>query len=104
MAESFQLLPLLISLYGFLSLLTFVLYAVDKQAARRGRWRIRESTLHLLALCGGWPGALLAQRWIRHKSRKAAFQLRFWLTVLLNCAALAGGAWLASSGELMAWL
>ena len=97
------MLPLLITLYCLLSLLTFGLYAIDKQAARRGRWRTRESTLHLLALCGGWPGAWLAQRWIRHKSRKAAFQLRFWLTVLLNCAALTGVLWLAGSGVSVPW-
>ena len=97
------MLPLLITLYCLLSLLTFGLYAIDKQAARRGRWRTRESTLHLLALCGGWPGALLAQRWIRHKSRKAAFQLRFWLTVLLNCTALASVVWLAGSGVPVPW-
>jgi len=97
-------LPLLITLYCLLSLLTFALYAIDKQAARRGRWRTRESTLHLLALCGGWPGAWLAQRWIRHKSRKAAFQLRFWLTVLLNCAALTGVLWFAGSGVPVPWL
>lgn len=73
------------SLYLAASLIAFVAYAWDKSAARRNRWRTRESTLHLLALIGGWPGALLAQSTLRHKSSKPAFQLVFHATVLLNC-------------------
>lgn len=63
-------------------------YALDKSAAQEGRWRTRESTLHLLALLGGWPGALVAQKLLRHKSRKRRFQFVFWITVALNCCAL----------------
>ena len=55
-------------LYGAMSLVTFLVYAMDKSAARRGAGRTSETTLHLLALVGGWPGALLAQQWLRHKS------------------------------------
>lgn len=74
--------------YSTASLLAFSAYALDKSAARRGRWRISESTLHLFALVGGWPGALVAQQWLRHKSKKTAFQVRFWGIVVLNCVAL----------------
>lgn len=70
--------------YLGLSVLTFASYAVDKAAARSGAWRTPEKTLHLLALAGGWPGALLAQQWLRHKSTKAGFRGVFWTTVLLN--------------------
>lgn len=75
---------------GLMSLLSYAVYAADKQAARQGRRRVPERTLHLLALLGGWPGALLAQQRLRHKSRKAAFRAVFWLTVLLNGALLWG--------------
>ena len=44
-------------LYLSMSLITFVFYACDKSAAQKGAWRTPESTLHLLALFGGWPGA-----------------------------------------------
>lgn len=82
-------LPVLaLGLYAVASLVTFITYGVDKSAARNGRWRTRESTLHMLGLIGGWPGALLAQRVYRHKSKKREFQMVFWLTVLVNCAVL----------------
>lgn len=76
------------------SLVAFAAYALDKSAARNDRWRTQESTLHLFALAGGWPGALAAQRLLRHKSRKQSFQFVFWVTVILNCCAL---AWFSSS-------
>lgn len=74
--------------YAGMSLLTLIVYASDKSAAKAGRWRTAESTLHLLALAGGWPGALLAQQWLRHKSAKRQFRAVFWATVVLNVAGL----------------
>ncbi len=70
------------------SLLTYVVYKADKQAAQNGTWRTSESTLHLLALLGGWCGALIAQQSLRHKSKKEEFLLVFWITVILNCGVL----------------
>lgn len=75
-------------LYVGLSVVTFIAYAADKSAASRGAWRTPESSLHLLALAGGWPGALLAQQFLRHKSTKHPFRQVFWTTVLLNVTAL----------------
>ncbi|MDP1655014.1 MAG: DUF1294 domain-containing protein [Hylemonella sp.] len=85
--------------YGLSSLITFAVYAVDKSAARTGGRRVPERTLHLLALLGGWPGALLARQWLRHKSRKPRFSAMLWLTVLGNVAlavlltSVQGGRW-----------
>jgi uncharacterized membrane protein YsdA (DUF1294 family) len=70
------------------SVIAFVAYALDKSAARRDRWRTPERVLHLLGLIGGWPGAFVAQRLLRHKTRKLSFQIVFWLTVAANCGAL----------------
>lgn len=72
-----------------LNLLTFALYYRDKRAATRGSRRTPENTLHILAMLGGWPGALLAQRIYRHKSRKAGFQVVFWITVIVNVSVTA---------------
>ncbi|MCW8963747.1 MAG: cold shock and DUF1294 domain-containing protein [Gammaproteobacteria bacterium] len=79
----------ILMLYMIVSLLTFIMYALDKSAARKGAWRTQESTLHLLSLAGGWPGALIAQQKLRHKSRKQSFRAVFWVTLLLNCGAFA---------------
>jgi uncharacterized membrane protein YsdA (DUF1294 family) len=83
-------LPRLIAVaYVAMSLLALAAYAFDKSAARAGRRRIPENTLHLFSLLGGWPGALVAQQWLRHKSVKASFLAMFWFTVMLNLGALA---------------
>ncbi|QNP41187.1 DUF1294 domain-containing protein [Lysobacter solisilvae (ex Woo and Kim 2020)] len=73
---------------ALVSAVAYMAYAFDKHAAERGRWRIQESTLHLFELLGGWPGALLAQRVMRHKTRKASYRVGFWMAVAANCAAL----------------
>lgn len=83
-------------LYVVMSLITYALYAMDKSAAQHNQWRMQESTLHLFALLGGWPGALFAQDRLRHKSVKAEFRFVFWITVVLNLVAL---AWLLHSGK-----
>jgi uncharacterized membrane protein YsdA (DUF1294 family)/cold shock CspA family protein len=76
-------------LYLVASLIAYFAYATDKSAAKQGEWRTPENTLHLLSLIGGWPGALLAQKKLHHKNRKASFQVVFWVTVAVNCAGLA---------------
>lgn len=83
--------PLVIALYMLMSLLTYAMYAADKSAARRNAWRVSENSLHLLSLAGGWPGALVAQKRLRHKTVKQPFKFLFWLTVTLN---VAGFLWL----------
>ncbi len=66
------------------SAVTVLAYRSDKLAARHGRRRTAENALHLMGLAGGWPGALVAQRMYRHKTRKTSFQIVFWLTVVTN--------------------
>lgn len=73
--------------YVAASVVTFLTYAFDKSAASHSVRRTSERTLHVLALVGGWPGALLAQQMLRHKSSKAEFRVVFWATVVLNIVA-----------------
>ena len=78
----------ILSIYGIMSLVTLIAYAIDKRAAVRGRWRISENTLHALELACGWPGALVAQRLFHHKSVKKEYQVVYWLIVVLNLGAV----------------
>lgn len=71
-----------------LSLVAYLAYRKDKQASERNRRRVPESALQFLALLGGWPGALIAQVSLRHKSSKTRFRAVFWIVVLLNIAFL----------------
>lgn len=75
-----------LGVYFVASMIAFVAYALDKSAAQNNRRRTPENTLHLLALLGGWPGALAAQKLLRHKSRKQSFQIVFWATVVVHCS------------------
>ena len=70
--------------YAIASVVTFVAYAIDKRAARRNTWRVDEGTLLILGLLGGWPGGLLAQETLRHKTLKKPFRAAFWGTVVIN--------------------
>lgn len=69
-----------------MSIVIFVIYGFDKQRAGIGGRRVPERTLHSLAFLGGWPGAFLAQRRFRHKTRKVSFLLAFWAVVVLHVA------------------
>ncbi|MCL2515284.1 MAG: cold shock and DUF1294 domain-containing protein [Microbacteriaceae bacterium] len=80
-------------LYAGMSAIAFAMYAWDKRAAIEHAWRTRESTLQAAALLCGWPGAILAQQLLRHKNRKAGFQLVFWLLVIVNIGAFTVLVW-----------
>jgi len=71
-------------LYLGMSAICFAGYGVDKRAAVSGSWRIPESSLLLPGLLGGWPGAILGQQIFRHKTKKSAFRVQFWSSVVLN--------------------
>lgn len=76
--------------YGIMSLVTMIVYAIDKRAAIKNKRRIPEKTLHLLALLGGIPGTLIAQQLFKHKRRK------FWyMTITILIAVMHTGAWIA---------
>jgi len=92
------IIPLVVSLlYAGMSVITLIAYRLDKSAAQADRQRTPESTLHLMELLGGWPGALIAQGLFRHKNRKLAFQVAYWVCVAINIAAV---AWAIRSGQL----
>ncbi|MFZ6870946.1 DUF1294 domain-containing protein [Undibacterium sp. Di27W] len=75
-------------IYVCMSVVTLIMYALDKAASKRRDARISERTLLLCGLACGWPGAMLAQQWFRHKTIKTSFRLAFAVTVIFNCMAL----------------
>lgn len=60
----------------FINLATAGLMAYDKLNATRGRWRVPESSLFLMAGLGGSPALFFLITYLRHKSNKAAFRWR----------------------------
>jgi uncharacterized membrane protein YsdA (DUF1294 family) len=83
-------LPALIALALCLNLLTMLVFWWDKRRAIAGGRRIPEADLLGLALFGGSPGALLARRLFRHKTRKQPFSTQLMLIVAIQLGALIG--------------
>ena len=82
-------------IYGFVALVVVNAFTVlrfweDKQRAIEGQRRIPEADLLGLALIGGSPGALLARRLFRHKTRKEPFSTQLLVIVALQIGALIG--------------
>lgn len=92
-SSAMPLVPALV--YGVSSLVSWMLYSLDKAAAQAGASRVPESTLHLVDLLGGWPGALVAQQQFRHKTAKASFQAVFVCSVLVNLVVV---SWIVYAG------
>ena len=77
--------------YAVMTVITLMIYAWDKRASKRpGAQRVRERTLHLWALAGGFGGALLGQVWLRHKTLHPSFVI---VTVLAMAAHAGAWAW-----------
>lgn len=76
--------------YTMFSVLTLMLYGLDKKNAALHRWRVPDSYFHVLDLLGGWPGALLAQNDFRHKLRKSMYQV-----ILRSIVVIHFGLWAA---------
>ena len=73
------------------NIVAFAAYGIDKRKAQKGRWRIPESTLLLLAFFGGSLGALLGMRAFHHKTKHLKFKI---LVPLFLAMQLALAGWL----------
>lgn len=81
--------------YLVMSIFAYLAYSLDKSRAQDGGRRTPEKTLHLFDLLCGWPGGLIAQEHLRHKTRKSSFQAVFVVTAMLNVMAV---GWLVHTG------
>lgn len=86
LSKGYTFFPFLLFVFALLSLVTLIMYGMDKRAARLEKQRTPEKHLHLMALLGGWPGALVARPLFRHKTRKQPFTIIFWCTVSASIA------------------
>ena len=84
-------------LFVAVNLISFALYGLDKLKAKKGLWRIRESTLLLVSALGGSLGALLGMEVFRHKTKHWQFKV---LVPVLLALHIALAVWLVKSGLL----
>lgn len=75
--------------YLMLGVASIAVYWFDKRAAEAGRWRVRETSLHIIDAIGGIAGGLIAQQLLRHKTSKRSFIIATTLIALGHVAALA---------------
>ncbi len=78
--------------YAGMSLAAGLMHLADKRKAKRGARRIPERSLHLAELAGGWPGAWLARRLLRHKTSKTSYRLKSAAIIIAHLI-----AWIAVS-------
>ncbi|MBU0627357.1 DUF1294 domain-containing protein, partial [Patescibacteria group bacterium] len=83
--------PFVIVIYLIMGIMTYFIYAEDKDMAINNERRTSEQRLLALSFFGGWVGALIAQQKFRHKTKKISFQMSFWTTVFFNIMLLASG-------------
>lgn len=81
-----------------INIVAFAAYGIDKYKAVRGKFRISERTLLLLAAVGGSYGAYAAMRIFRHKTLKKRFSVGvpLMLTLHLLCFVLWSGIMISS--------
>ena len=77
-----------------INIVTFIVYGIDKVKAMKGKWRISEATLLLLAIIGGSVGAWLGMKTWHHKTMHKKFKYGLPLILLAQIALIA----LTSSG------
>ena len=80
---------LVLGLYLFaINLAAYAAFGMDKGRATRGRWRIAEKDLLLLAVLGGTIGAYLGRRRFRHKTQKREFSVMLHLIAAMQLSLL----------------
>ena len=68
---------------------SFLLYGIDKYKAKKGRWRISEATLLLMAVIGGSIGAWVGMRIWHHKTMHKKFKYGIPVIIIMQIALLA---------------
>lgn len=64
--------------------LSFILFGLDKHKAKKGKWRISEATLMMMAVIGGSIGAWIGMRLWHHKTMHMKFKYGIPAIVILQ--------------------
>jgi uncharacterized membrane protein YsdA (DUF1294 family) len=78
----------LVTAFIAMNFFAFAAFGIDKMKAEAGKWRVQESTLLMLALMGGTPGAYAGRAAFRHKTRKQPFCNQLHTIAVLQLLAL----------------
>ena len=73
---------------GIISLVSVIVCVADKLRARKGKWRVRESTLFLLSFLGGSLAMYITMLTIRHKTLHKRFMIGLPLIIIIQAAVL----------------
>lgn len=74
--------------FAGISLVTAIVTVVDKYKARKGKWRIPEVTLFILAFLGGSVAEYITMKTIRHKTLHKRFMIGLPLIIILQVAVI----------------
>ena len=69
--------------FVIINILGFLIMYIDKQKAKKGKWRIPEKTLFIITALGGGIGTIAGMYLFRHKTQKLKFVLGF-PTILIS--------------------
>ena len=76
--------PISVVYVFIINIIAFAVYGIDKRKAMKNRFRIKESTLFLLAILGGSSGALFGMYTFRHKTKKWYFKFGIPMILILQ--------------------
>ena len=76
--------PYTLLFVSLMNVVSYWLYAQDKEAAQLGNRRVPEQTLHIVDSLGGWCGGWLAQQKLRHKTQKQPFRKIYFCTIVFH--------------------
>lgn len=71
-------------LVAIMTIVTMIVYCIDKRKAERHKWRIKESTLLIFSFLFGSIGGILSMYVIRHKNKHAKFVILNFLFLIIH--------------------
>ncbi len=74
--------------YFFINLVAFFIMGIDKRKAIMDKWRIKENTLFVLSLIGGFIGFYAGMHVFHHKTKKMKFHICFYVSLVMHIAIL----------------